>query len=48
MYDGEKQKAASDAILERLVATMGNTTPAGVKELAEAFNLLETATKTKS
>ena len=48
-YDDGKLKVAQDAILDRMVKVLDDTTPAAsaLKELAEAFSLLENATRSR-
>ncbi|HET9723142.1 MAG TPA: hypothetical protein VFR44_04790 [Actinomycetota bacterium] len=48
-YDDAKLKAAEDAILDRMVKVLEEATPAAsaVKELAEAFSMLENATRSR-
>jgi hypothetical protein len=48
-YDDAKLKAAEDAILNRMVRVLDEATPAAsaLKELAEAFSLLENATRSR-
>lgn len=48
-YDDAKLKTAEDAILDRMVKVLDEVTPAAsaVKELAEAFSLLENATRSR-
>jgi hypothetical protein len=45
--DGGKLKAAQDALLDRIAAALDQTSPAAIKDLAEAFALLENASKSK-
>jgi hypothetical protein len=49
-YDDGKLKIAQDAILDRMVKVLDDTTPAAsaLKELAEAFSLLENATRSNA